>query len=152
MVRYINNKEEGETRMSRRTAREAALQTLYQLDLGLVEAPQAFKYALESTPLEQKDEDYAKRIISAATTNWEQINSFISDFAVGWSLDRLARVDRSLLRLSLAEMLNQEQDTPVGVIINEGLELAKQYSTDESSRFINGILGNVARKQGWVKQ
>lgn len=138
--------------MSRRTAREAALQTLYQLDLGLVEAPQAFAYAVESTPLEERDEDFARRIISSATKHWEEINTYISEAAVGWSLDRLARVDRSLLRLSLAEMINPDKDTPVNVVINEGLELAKQYSTEESSRFINGILGNVARKQGWVKQ
>jgi len=138
--------------MSRRTARQAALQTLYQLDLGLVEAPQAFAYAVESTPLQDRDADFAQRIIQAALTNWEDINSHIEEATVSWAIDRLARVDRSLLRLSLAEMLSHDPDTPVNVIINEGIELAKQYSTEESSKFINGMLGNIARKQGWVKQ
>lgn len=138
--------------MSRRTAREAALQTLYQLDLGLVDEPQAFAYALESTPLEIKDANYARRIVKAALNNWEEINTYISDATVGWTIDRLARVDISLLRLSIAELLDHDPDTPINVVINEGIELAKQYSTDESSRFINGILGNIARQQGWVKQ
>lgn len=138
--------------MSRRTAREAALQTLYQLDLGLVDEPQAFAYALESTPLENKDANYARRIVKAALNNWEEINTYISEATVGWTIDRLARVDISLLRLSLAELLDHDPDTPINVVINEGIELAKQYSTDESSRFINGMLGNIARQQGWVKQ
>lgn len=138
--------------MSRRTAREAALQTLYQLDLGLVNAREAFTYALDATPLEDKDEQYARRIINSATNNWDTINQLIAEATVSWSIDRLARVDRSLLRLSIAEMLAQEPDTPISVIINEGLEIAKEYSTDESSRFINGLLGNVARKYGWGKQ
>lgn len=138
--------------MSRRTAREAALQTLYQLDLGLVDEPQAFAYAMESTPLESKDATYARRIVKSALNNWEEINTYISDATVGWAIDRLARVDISLLRLSLAELLDHDPDTPINVVINEGIELAKQYSTDESSRFINGMLGSIARKQGWVKQ
>ncbi|KAF0197409.1 MAG: N utilization substance protein B [Bacillota bacterium] len=138
--------------MSRRTAREAALQTLYQLDLGLVDEPQAFAYAMESTPLANRDADYARRIVRAALSHWEEINAFISNASVGWTIDRLARVDISLLRLSLAEMLSHDPDTPINVVINEGLELAKQYSTEESSRFINGMLGNIARQQGWVKQ
>lgn len=138
--------------MSRRNAREAALQTLYQLDLGLVDAEQAFAYAIESTPLEEKDHNFARRIVSAATHHWQTIDEFIAESSVGWTIDRLARVDRSLLRLSLAEMLSHDPDTPVGVVINEGIELAKEYSTEESSRFINGMLGNIARKQGWVKQ
>ena len=138
--------------MSRRTAREAALQTLYQLDLGLVDEPQAFAYAMESTPLDKKDADYARRIVRAALNHWDEINTFISDATVGWTIDRLARVDISLLRLSLAELFDHDADTPVNVVINEGIELAKQYSTDESSRFINGMLGNIARQQGWVKQ
>lgn len=138
--------------MSRRTAREAALQTLYQLDLGLVDEPQAFAYAMESTPLESKDTDYARRIVRSALNHWDEINTFISDATVGWTIDRLARVDISLLRLSLAELLDHDPDTPINVVINEGIELAKQYSTDESSRFINGMLGTIARQQGWVKQ
>lgn len=157
MVRYIDKRpaaplEQGELAMSRRTAREAALQTLYQLDLGLTDPPSAFTYALESTPLEERDADFARRIIKSATNHWEEINSYIAEASVGWSIDRLARVDRSLLRLSLAEMLSFDPDTPVNVVINEGIELAKHYSTEESSRFINGMLGSIARKQGWVKQ
>ena len=124
----------------------------YQLDLGLVDEPQAFAYALESTPLENKDANYARRIVKAALNNWEEINTYISEATVGWTIDRLARVDISLLRLSLAELLDHDPDTPINVVINEGIELAKQYSTDESSRFINGMLGNIARQQGWVKQ
>lgn len=132
--------------MSRRTARAAAMQALYQLDIGLASSTSAFAYALHATPLAEGDEQYARSLVSSAIAKWDDINALIDDALADWAIDRLARVDRSLLRLAVAEMLNYHPDTPVGVIISECIELAKEYSTEESSRFVNGILGAIARK------
>lgn len=114
-------------------------------------AKDALYFALEVTALPEKDEAYARTVVAMATAKWDEINGLISQFAEEWSLDRLARVDRAILRLSIAEMLLNAHDTPVSVVIDEGLELAKEYSTEESSRFIHGILGSVASSLGWVQ-
>lgn len=137
--------------MSRRNAREAALQSLFQLEVGQMSAKDALYFALEVTALVEKDENYARTVVAAAVEKWDETNALISQFAEEWSLDRLARVDRAILRLAIAEMLLNAHDTPVSVIIDESLELAKEYSTEESSRFIHGILGSVASTLGWVQ-
>ncbi|MBT9176450.1 MAG: N utilization substance protein B [Firmicutes bacterium] len=132
--------------MSRRTARAAAMQALYQLDTGLVSVSSALEYAFETTPVVGNDEQFARELVAGTLAKWEDIDSLVSAALAEWAIDRLARVDRSLLRLAVSEMLSQREDTSVGVIINECIELAKQYSTEESSRFVNGILGAIARK------
>ncbi|MBT9152090.1 MAG: N utilization substance protein B [Firmicutes bacterium] len=137
--------------MSRRNAREAALQALFQLEFGQLSALEALSYALGVTALTDKDEGYARLVLAKAVQKWEKTEALITEYAEKWSLERLARVDRAILRLSIAEMLLNAPDTPVGVVIDEGLELAKEYSTDESSRFIHGILGSVASSLGWVE-
>lgn len=136
--------------MSRRTAREAALQTLFQIDVGLVPAEQAFGFAVEHTPLKDGDKQFALRIVEQAARDWVKSNELIASSAVDWELDRLARVDRSLLKLALAELAIAAPDTPAGVIINEVIELAKKYSSEESGKFINGILGQLVREHGWT--
>jgi len=132
--------------MSRRTARAAAMQALYQLDTGLVSVNSALLSALQATPLREQDEQYARELVAVALSRWEEINSLVSEALADWAIDRLAKVDRSLLRLAVAEMLSKRDDAPVAAIINECIELAKEYSTEESSRFVNGILGAIARK------
>jgi len=114
-------------------------------------AKDALYFALEVTTLVEKDENYARTVVAMAVEKWDETNALISQFAEEWSLDRLARVDRAILRLAIAEMLLYAHDTPVSVIIDESLELAKEYSTEESSRFIHGILGSVASTLGWVQ-
>ena len=74
----------------------------------------------------------------------------ITKYASGWTLERIASVDRNLLRLALCEMLFRS-DIPYSVSINEAVELAKIYSTAESGKFVNGILGNFARASGFVR-
>lgn len=132
--------------MSRRTARAAAMQALYQLDSGLVNVSSALDYAFQATPLKAQDEQYARELVAGALSRWEEIDSLVSEALADWAIDRLAKVDRSLLRLAVAEILSQRDDAPVAAIINECIELAKEYSTEESSRFVNGILGAIARK------
>jgi N utilization substance protein B len=131
--------------MSRRNAREVVLQTLFQLDVGLSTRDKAFAFALEETPLGDKDREFAEVIVKRAVVDWQESDKVIAEAAIDWELDRLARLDRCLLRLALAELSIGAEDTPPGVIINEVIELAKAYSSEESGKFINGILGELLR-------
>lgn len=132
--------------MSRRLAREVALRTLFQLDTGHISEGAAFGFALETTPLATELIQFAQELVQMAVSKQEESDNIISAKSVDWELTRLPRVDRSILRLAIGEMLSAS-DTPTGVVINEAVELAHRYSTEESSRFINGLLGNVARDQ-----
>lgn len=132
--------------MSRRLAREVALRTLFQLDIGHISEEAAFAFALETTPLAADLVQFAQGLVHMALSKQAESDSIISAKSVDWELNRLPRVDRSILRLAIGEMLAAAV-TPTGVIINEAVELAHRYSTEESSRFINGLLGSVARDQ-----
>jgi len=92
-----------------------------------------------------RDAEYADRVIWGAYENRARLDSVIENFLKGWDLNRLNKVDLALLRLAIYEML-REPDVPFGVAVNEAVKLAKIYGTDESSAFINGVLGNVARE------
>ena len=135
--------------MSRRAAREVVLQTLFQMDVGLTKAEKAFEFALETTPLDEKTRQYAQKIVEQAMKDWNTSGEMIAGVSVDWEVERLNRVDRSLIRLAIAEIALGVKDAPTSVIINEVIEMAKIYSTEESSRFINGILGQLARTQDW---
>jgi N utilization substance protein B len=73
----------------------------------------------------------------------ERIDALIARFAIGWTMDRMPVIDRSLLRLSTYELL-ERPDVPIGAIISEAVELAKRFSTEESGRFVNGVLASIA--------
>jgi len=105
---------------------------------------------LGSRPTGRNDE-YANRVIWGTLENQAQLDSIIEKFLKGWELDRLSKVDLALMRLAIYEML-REPDVPSGVAINEAVELAKAYGTDESPAFINGVLGNVAREMSQFRE
>ncbi|MBR6479301.1 MAG: transcription antitermination factor NusB [Clostridia bacterium] len=90
------------------------------------------------------ESDYTKRLAVATAENLEEIDRRISEFTVGWTLDRITKVSLSILRIAVCEMLYFD-DVPVGVSINEAVELAKNYATKEDSQFINGVLGSIAK-------
>src|SRR5574344_326017 len=98
----------------------------------------------EMTALEHTGEvkNYVINIADAYKNNADEIDSFIKKFARGWDIDRLVKIDRDILRMAIAELLFME-GVPTKVVVDEALELAKKYSTDDSSSFINGILGKV---------
>ncbi len=132
--------------MSRRIAREVALRTLFQMESGHVQLNKALEYALETAPLEPGFVPFAKELVDQSLAQQEDSDQIIRDKAVDWNIDRLARVDRAILRLALGELMGGT-GTPPGVVINEAVELAHRYSTEESGRFINGILGSVLRSE-----
>jgi N utilization substance protein B len=138
-----------EMRSSRRQGREAALQMLYLVDscdLAVDKIPNA---VLADEPLSEKTLEFARHLASGTVSQWERIDKLVTRHAKNWEMRRMAAVDRCLLRLASFELL-MDLETPVNVIINEAVELAKKYSTAESSKFVNGILDKIKeeRKHG----
>ena len=91
------------------------------------------------------DVDLALRLVHGVDAHREEIDDLLRRFAKGWSLERMPAVDRALLRLATYELL-QQPDVPVGVVISEAVELASEFSTDDSGRYVNGILSAIAKR------
>jgi len=124
--------------MKRRTAREKALQALFQIDIGKNDTMEAYKYSLDGN----EEDEYLKQLIFGTVEHLKDIDSIITSNLENWTLDRLGNVDRNLLRLAVYEM-KYMADVPHSVAINEAIEIAKQYGDDQSSKFINGVLSKV---------
>jgi len=133
----------GGTGMRKRTrAREAALQALYQWEVR----GEAFEAELEAFLAEwapdREAADFARELVLGCRMWREELDRVISAAARHWSLDRMARVDRNILRLAAYELLYRE-DIPPKVAINEAVDLAKKFSTADSGAFVNGILDRI---------
>ena len=130
----------------RRKAREVALQFLYQLDLqGEIDPePHAAEFWARH-PLDEDLRDFAQEIVRGTKSAQTKIDDIIVRYTEHWELDRMAVVDRNILRLAVYE-LGWTAETPPKVVINEAIEIAKKFGTRESSRFINGILDRVHRE------
>jgi N utilization substance protein B len=122
---------------SRREARERALSLLYEAEAKDL-VPSAL---LAELPLQP--EPFVADLVQGVGENRARIDELVGRFAIGWTLDRMPVVDRSILRLAVYELL-ERPDVPLGAVIDEAVELAKRYSTDESGRFVNGVLSGVA--------
>ena len=92
-----------------------------------------------------KDQAYIEKKYSKVKEHLEEIDRLLNETSEGWKISRMGKVDLAILRLAVYEMLFDE-DVPVGVAINEAVELGKKFGTDDSSSFINGILGKLAKK------
>jgi transcription antitermination factor NusB len=129
----------------RTRARELAIQALYQLD---VQGPNLFE-DLGLFFAEEESDDFVRKLASGWTEGtWENLancDEIIQDSTIRWQFTRLAPVDRSILRLSVYQ-LKFCPDIPPKVVINEAIELAKKYSTEKSSSFVNGVLDAVLKK------
>ncbi len=125
-------------RMKRRTAREKALQALFQIDVSNTEPSLAIEHVLEGEP----SDDYLKRIVLGVVEEKAEIDNLIIGNLEKWTLDRLATVDRNLLRMAAFE-LKFCQEIPGNVILDEAIEIAKIYGDDQSSKFINGVLSKI---------
>ncbi|MGE5673697.1 MAG: transcription antitermination factor NusB [Mycobacterium leprae] len=138
--------------MSRRQAREFALQVLFHTDIGRADPESALSQAFSREldpgvvrePLQEKDAQYAKALVRGTWAQREEIDHLISIYAHDWSVGRMAGVDRNILRLAIYEIMHVN-DVPDGVAADEAVELAKLFSSAEASKFINGILGSVIR-------
>jgi N utilization substance protein B len=121
----------------RHQQRERALSLLYEAELKRQD-PLEVVNGLPVAP-----DPYVRRLIEAVVATREEAERRIGAASVGWPLERMAVVDRLVLRLAVAELLNPA-GPPVAVVIDEAVELAKVYSTDESGAFVNGILSTIA--------
>ncbi|MEH7228766.1 transcription antitermination factor NusB [Bacillus safensis] len=124
--------------MKRRTAREKALQTLFQIDVSNIDPKEAITHALD----EQESDPFFEELVFGVLEQKDKLDDMISKHLVNWKLDRIANVDRAILRLSVYEMVYQE-DIPVSVSMNEAIELAKLFGDDKAPKFVNGVLSNI---------
>jgi transcription antitermination protein NusB len=139
--------------VSRRKAREIALQCLFQVDVGRADPDTALFQAFsreheEGQPtgldMGERDAQYARDLVQGTWERRDALDQEIARYAKEWAVDRMAGVDRNILRLAIYEIRHQE-DVPDGVAADEAVELAKTFSSAESGKFINGILGSVIR-------
>lgn len=132
--------------MSRRSARENAFFLLFQMDFYETEEYEQVKeifFAEKERPVKEEDRAFTIKETEGAQEHKEEIDKMIRECAKGWDTERMNKVDLAILRLAVYEMCFSG-DTPVGVAINEAVELAKKFSSDEAPAFINGILGKAA--------
>jgi N utilization substance protein B len=160
----------------RRTAREMAVQMLYQSDLGgsplahifntfdlseyIAKEAAAEKKREASTPIEPADDradyarrrkrleeafEYAKDLVRGTIDNQDKIDEMIRGQADNWRLERMPAVDRNILRLAVYEMLH-ERETPKLVVLDEAIELAKKFGSEQSGRFVNGLLDGLLKQ------
>lgn len=121
--------------MKRREAREKAVQTLFQLEGTELTIEEAMAYVLE----EGKTDAFFEQVVRGTVENQEAIDASLTDKLEKWSLNRLGKVDRTILRLAVYELL-YTPDTPQSVVMNEAIELSKTFGDDKSSKFVNGVL------------
>ncbi len=134
--------------MSRRIARELALQALFQLDFNQVTPEEALQNVCDERPkISVQSLEYARTLLMGTLTQRECIDRLITNMSKDWKLDRMPSVDRNIIRLALFEMEYSTEKLSAGVIINEAVELAKAFATDESGKFVNGVLGSLVKQQ-----
>lgn len=142
--------------MKRRLAREVAVQCLYQLEMNTVTPEEAI--AMIAEEVEQEDNeigvtkvewpnvvDYVQTLISGVMQHRLAIDDLVSQHLTGWKVDRLSRVDLQILRVATFEMVFSD-DVPAKAAINEAVDIAKHFGTDESGKFVNGVLGKLLPK------
>ena len=130
---------------ARSKARKRALDAIFAADIRKESPEDLLDATLDQVAKRQNQDEifgYAKDLVVGVVENHEEIDDLIETYSEGWSLERMPNVDRAILRIAIWEILYSE--TPSGVVVNEAVELAKEYSTEESGGFINGLLSRVA--------
>jgi N utilization substance protein B len=126
----------------RRRAREIALQVLYQLDIGRGDFREALALYFENFRPSEKAREFCQRLVDGVGQNQQEIDRLIEENAENWSLKRMAVVDRNILRIAAFELIHCP-DIPFRASLNEAIELAKKFGSDDSGAFINGILDRI---------
>ncbi|MBT0652887.1 transcription antitermination factor NusB [Geomobilimonas luticola] len=128
---------------SRREGRELALQALYSFDLNPMELRQSLVLFWEHNRAAPTVRDFAEQLVIGVAEHRDEIDRIIEEKSKNWSLGRMARIDLNILRIAVYE-LHYRSDIPKNVTINEAIEVAKKFGTEESAAFINGIIDEVA--------
>lgn len=132
----------------RRIAREVALQSLFQIDFNSCEAGAAVEAAIaeHEEPGAAKAQVYALQLAEGVLAHEQEIDARLSKYAIDWTIERMPATDRNILRVAAFEMLFADPAVAAGIAINEAVEIAKEYGTEESPRFVNGVLGKLAQE------
>ncbi len=123
----------------RRKAREVALQVLYQMDILKIDAKEAIELFWDNFDAPENIKDFSVHLVEGTWNRIEEIDDVIRSCSENWSLERMAKVDKSILRMSVYELLHCD-DIPPKVTLNEAIDLGKEYGSENSGSFINGIL------------
>ncbi|HEY6078021.1 MAG TPA: transcription antitermination factor NusB [Polyangiaceae bacterium] len=132
---------------ARTTAREAALQMLFAIDATGSDVDQAIADFWRELPGDAEGREYADALVRGVRRDAAQLDERIRAASQNWRLERMARIDRNALRLGAFELLTRS-DVPRAVILDEAVELAKRFGSDESSKFVNGVLDRIADDLG----
>ena len=130
----------------RRNARELALKVLFQVDVGHLSPDEALQTWEEEVRPAAEDRDYVDELVRGIASSEAELDEIIAELAEGWKIDRLAKVDKNVLRIALYELIHHPDSTP-NTVVNDAVEIVKKYSTDDSGRFVNGILGSYLRRR-----
>jgi N utilization substance protein B len=132
---------------ARSKARKRAVDVLYEADARSIDAATALaeRLAIADPPVNE----FTVELVEGVHANLERIDEILAEYAEGWTVSRMPGVDRAVLRLGVYELL-WRADVPEAVVIDEAVELAKSLSTDESPRFVNGVLARVLRDRPQV--
>lgn len=128
---------------ARRKARSIALQVLYEVDSVGHDVEAALAHLLADGRLSEENAAFVRELVSGVIQNKEKIDQHIKNFAPAWPVEQIPLVDRNILRLAIFEIL-LDNNVPVKVAINEAVELAKMFGSDNSPKFVNGVLGSVS--------
>lgn len=151
--------------MKRRLGRELAIQCLYQIEMNAGGVEEALDAAIREAQDEEGESGvrlkdgagaetplraYAGGLVNGVLAAKTAIDEILADYLKGWRMERLSRVDRQVLRLALYELMERD-DVPPKAAINEAIEIAKHYGTEESGKFVNGVLGQIIRQMDEVR-
>jgi N utilization substance protein B len=128
-----------------------AMQVLYEIDIAGHQPGVVFQSRLASSSLDNLLVEFSRQIVFGVLPIIPQLDKFIAEHAPEWPLDQVAIVDRNILRIALWELAVYDE-TPIKVVINEAIEIAKAYGSDSTPRFINGVLGSLAARQNEIRQ
>jgi len=128
---------------ARRKARALALQALYEVDSAGHDVEGVLTHLLSEGRLSEENSAFARELVNGVIQNKEKIDLNMQSFAPAWPIEQIPVVDRNILRLAIFEIL-LDNKVPVKVAINEAVELAKTFGSDNSSKFVNGVLGSVS--------
>ena len=130
----------------RRKARESTLQILFQLEFNDSQLDKTISQFLENKKADKEEKELCTRLICGIVANQAEIDKIIQSASQNWRISRMAIVDKNILRMAAYEML-YDKDLAPAIIINEAIEIAKKYSSDQSATFINGILDALNKKK-----
>lgn len=130
--------------MGRKASRENAMKLLFEINYKMDEANDILNSFMEENELNGDDKEYIEAAVRGTIENIENIDNTIEKYSKGWKINRLAKVDLTVLRLSIYEL--KYTDTPDSIVINEAVELAKKFGTEKSGAFVNGVLSSVTKE------